>query len=144
MANDHVAGQGSGLKKDHHSSQFLAPIIPTEPLKSLEKKGKTLEKTRNFLQGKEQGIQKKNKKRKDKEGQGRDNGCKSSPCPVLRMNERCWWTEGVGAWRFFLSKKFVHPSACFLLPCCSRNDYRINSFRARNLYLYWKLPSQRE
>ena len=42
-------------------------FIPTEPLKSLEKKGQTLEKTRNSSQGeKKQGIPKK----QGKEGQG--------------------------------------------------------------------------
>ena len=41
-------------------------FIPTEPLKSLEKKGKTLKKTRNSSQGKKQGILKK----QGKEGQG--------------------------------------------------------------------------
>ena len=41
-------------------------FIPTEPLKSLERKGKILKKTRNSLQGKKQGISKK----QGKEGQG--------------------------------------------------------------------------
>ena len=43
-------------------------FIPTEPLKSLEKKGKTLKKTRNSSQGeKKQGIP---NKKQGKEGQG--------------------------------------------------------------------------
>ena len=37
-------------------------FIPTEPLKSLEKKRKMLKKTRNSLQGKKQGIPKKTRK----------------------------------------------------------------------------------
>ena len=42
-------------------------FIPTEPLKSLEKKGKTLKKTRNSSHGKKQGIPKK-KTRKGRRG----------------------------------------------------------------------------
>ena len=41
-------------------------FIPAKPLKSLEKKGKTLKKTRNSSQGEKKGIQKK----QGKEGQG--------------------------------------------------------------------------
>ena len=41
-------------------------FIPTEPLKSLEKKGKTLEKTRNSSQGKKNKEFQKNKARKDR------------------------------------------------------------------------------
>ena len=52
--------QGKSRKKQGFS-------IPTEPLKSLEKKAKTLKKTRNSLQGKKQG----NQKNQGKEGQGR-------------------------------------------------------------------------
>ena len=53
-------------------------FIPTEPLKSLEKKGKTLKKTRNFSQGKKQGIPQK----QGKEGQG--------SFPMILAGEEPW------------------------------------------------------
>ena len=49
-----------------HHQKKQGFFIPTEPLKSLEKKGKTLKKTRNSSQGQKKGIPK-----KQKEGQGR-------------------------------------------------------------------------
>ena len=51
-------------RKTHQKNKDI--LFPTEPLKSLEKKGKTLEKKRNSSQGKKQGIPKK----QGKEGQG--------------------------------------------------------------------------
>ena len=47
---------GKNARKTSKKQGFF---IPTEPLKSLEKKGKTLKKTRKSSQGKKQGIPKK-------------------------------------------------------------------------------------
>ena len=52
--------------------------IPTEPLKSLEKKGKTVEKHNKFLAGKKTRNSKKNKERKDRDTTDIDFGC--TPC----------------------------------------------------------------
>ena len=51
-------------KKARKTTQKNGFFIPTEPLKSLEKKGKTLEKTRNssLLRGRKQGIPQKTRK----------------------------------------------------------------------------------
>ena len=55
-------------------------FIPTEPLKSLEKRGETLEKTRSFLAGeKKQGILKKQGKEGQGKGQKRTNPDRETP-----------------------------------------------------------------
>ena len=54
-------------------------FIPTEPLKSLEKKGKTLEKTRNSSQGKKTRNSKKTKERKDRVVRGLSEGSAGGP-----------------------------------------------------------------
>ena len=51
-------------RENHPKKQGF--FMPTEPLKSLEKKGKTVKKTRKCPQGEKQGIPKK----QGKEGQG--------------------------------------------------------------------------
>ena len=53
-------------KKARKTTKKQGFFKPAEPLKSLEKKGKTLEKTRNSSPAKKQGIPKK----QGKEGQG--------------------------------------------------------------------------
>ena len=53
--------------KENHP-KYKGFFIPAEPLTFLDKKGKTLKKAMNSLQGKKQGVQKK----KGKEGQGKD------------------------------------------------------------------------
>ena len=58
-------------------------FIPTEPLKSLEKKGKNAQKNKEFLAGrKKQGIPKK----QGKEGQGRKRSVCNCPCHLGLTN----------------------------------------------------------
>ena len=55
---------GKGTENHQKNQGFF---IPTDPLKSLENKGKTLKKTRNSLQGKKNKEFPKNKERKDRD-----------------------------------------------------------------------------